>query len=246
MAALTIRVEDSVRVRLDDLARQRGESISDVVRTVIDDLLEREGGRPAETPASLSPLERLLLLRHHEVLAAVESDGGDREFHQQVAEVLRAGYTAEYYNEFQVIESELALTDCRLVWEILDMFRVLRASVSRLSQTEVSDIGEHVEHALSFQGFDFNDPHEAKLASYVRYLVDHDRWKEQREFLQGPERGNSHALQLPVYRRLLGAFRPIWDRKTTDYTAGIGDRDRFILDAHELNDLYDAWPARRI
>ncbi len=129
------------------------------------------------------------------------------------------------------------------MWELLDMFRVSKSSLSRLDDDEKAAVGEHAEHALTFQGLDFNDSGEARLASYAKYLIDDGRWEELAEHFDAKhEHGNSHMPTLATYRRMLDAFEPIWEGKISDYSMG---RDRFVLNPDELTKVYSAWPYPR-
>jgi uncharacterized protein YfbU (UPF0304 family) len=87
-------------------------------------------------------------------------------------------YTDEYHRVFSGISPELSRRDCRLLQDLLDMFRVLKASLGRLDADGKKALGEHAEALLSFQGFDFNDEYEGRLADYAQHLIDTDWWQD--------------------------------------------------------------------
>ncbi|WP_394855640.1 ribbon-helix-helix protein, CopG family [Rhodococcus globerulus] len=79
MPSLTIRIDDKTRIELDVLAKSSGQTVSDLVRGLIDQRLGcgirvREG----DTPASLAPIECPILAQHREILASL-TDGGDEK-----------------------------------------------------------------------------------------------------------------------------------------------------------------------
>lgn len=242
MAQLNIRIDDESRDLFDSLAQARGLSTSDMLRELIWQALGRDGERPRDdtTPASLSAVERRRLAMQHEVLAILRADDEyEAAYHRQMIEVLNSGYTGEYYRTFQMIEPEMTDRECRLVWDILDMFRTVESSVAALTDEERASIGEHSEYALAFRGFDFNDAQESRLASYAHFLIKDDRWTELADrFDDKHERGNSHSPMLASYRRMVSVWRPLWDAKVKSFG---GPKDyRFTVE--ELRQILDAWP----
>lgn len=95
------------------------------------------------------------------------------------------------------------------------MFRVLGASVERLSDEDRGKLGDEAEQRLKFAGFDLNDSLEARFLTYLRYLLRAGRWEELGERLKEiGDRGNSHRRNLPLYRRMLEVHRPLMDART--------------------------------
>lgn len=180
MAQLNVRLDDHTRDSLDALARARGLSASDLIRSLIDNALGRDDpGRPSgdATPPSLSAIERRTLALQHEILAHLtggpdeDNRGSESEYHRNMIEVLNSGFTSEYPDMFQMIQSEVTPRECSLVHDILEMFDTLERSVRQLTEEQRASLGEHAEHRLTFHGFDFNDSQEGRLASYARYLI---------------------------------------------------------------------------
>lgn len=70
MATVSIRVEDEVRDQLEAYARARGSSVSDLLRTGIDLVLERNDGSSrlrGDIPQALSALDRHILAQQHQI-----------------------------------------------------------------------------------------------------------------------------------------------------------------------------------
>ncbi|HVF74255.1 MAG TPA: YfbU family protein [Acidimicrobiales bacterium] len=127
-------------------------------------------------------------------------------------EVLTQGYTAEYGKVFSPY-SELPHDDCRLVYDILDMFRVMKASIAELDETERAALLADHKYVLFFQGFDGNDAREGKMASYVDYLQATGRWRDLVDDVKAADGGNSHSLMLSRYQAMLDVYDPIWREK---------------------------------
>ncbi|MDA8073392.1 MAG: YfbU family protein [Actinomycetota bacterium] len=158
-------------------------------------------------PTSLSPFERQALALQHEILSHLDKDEAD--YHRRMQKVLTQGFTAEYADVFSP-DSELPHDDCRLLHDILDMFRVMKASIGELDDAERDALLADHKYDLCFQGFDGNDAREGKMASYVDYLQATDRWTDLAEDVKAADGGNSHSLMLGRYEGMLRVFRPIW------------------------------------
>ena len=248
MAQLNVRLDDHTRDSFDALARARGLSASDLIRSLIDNALGRDDpDRPHgdPTPQSLSAIERRTLALQHEILAHLTADpdekngGWEAEYHRKMIDVLNSGYTTEYPDMFQMIEPEMTRRECSLVCDILEMFDTLERSVGRLSEEERASLGEHAEHALTFRGFDFNSTHEGRLASYAEYLIKNGRWESMAEHFDAEhERGNSHFPVLASYERMLSVWRPMWKKKIANY----GGPSNYLFTPDELRQIRAAWP----
>lgn len=240
MATISIRVDDDTRDQLEAHARARDTTLSELMRQAIDAVLERDPEQPwkrSDVPQTLSTMERRQLAFQHELIAHVSDDPAEKEYALQRSRVLRRGYTLEYGAEFDDIEPELSRADCRLVYDILDMFRMLEVSLERLEPAARDELGEGASMALSFGGFDFNNAREAHMADYVDYLVSAERWAEQRDFLRRTGGGNSHSPMLPRYERMLETFRPIRNRKAHGKGWSL---DGLLLSVDELREVLEA------
>lgn len=222
MATITLRVDDAVRDQLQAVAEGRGVSVSDLLRSLIDGLFDRddrEVPRRPIVPESMTAVDRKQLALLHKILARLVEEttddrrlgeDGDTAYQLDRAEALERGWTAEYDMEFYAMEPELSRRDCGLVMDLFDMFRVLKYSAAK-ARDQLSDFEVDV---LTFRGFDLNDHFESRLLVYARWLIsDGDRWQEQSEvFSEKSDRGNSHMPCLPAYRRMLEVYEPIWRR----------------------------------
>jgi len=241
LATITLRLNDTTRDEVEDLARANGLTVSELLRAAIEEMLGRGVATPRiDVPRSLDLVQRRSLALLHEILARLDSAGdADDDPHRRQIDVLNGGYTGEYANEFVAIQPELSHADCQLVWEILDMFRVIRASTDRLGEAKVAALGDHAVHALTFQGFDANHSFEGRLRSYARHLIETGRWEELADrFDDERERGNSHIPMLATYQRMLAVFMPTWERKVS--SRGYGP-ERLHLTVKELRDVLAAW-----
>jgi uncharacterized protein YfbU (UPF0304 family) len=217
VGVITFRTDDAEE--LQELAAARGVPVSSLLRDQVDVLLGRRGPLAGETDprsgthVSLSRVDRKILAQQHEILANLtSSDPGDREYHLQLATVLNSGFAAEYGRVFEAVEPELTRDQCLLLWNILDMFRVLGASVAQLGPEEREQLGERLYY-LQYNGFDFNDPLEMRLHIYLEYLLETARWQEVAPRLEEMGGGNSHSPMLSQYMRMLVVHEAILARR---------------------------------
>lgn len=187
-----------------------------------------------QKPPGLSPVERQILLLQHQTLANL--DTYDRDYHERMVEVLSEGFTIEYENVFTP-HSELPEEDCKLVFDILDMFRIMKASLEALPEAERNELTSDYRYTVTFRGFDGNDALESKMASYVKFLQKTDRWTELREDVKAADGGNSHAPMLRLYQAMLDVYRPIWNEVVRGGGAG-----RYRLSAEQLRRVAEARP----
>jgi uncharacterized protein YfbU (UPF0304 family) len=251
MATITLRLDDRVKDQLETVARGRGQTLSDLIRTTLDQLLapaEREGQQQtAHAPASLTMVERQQLALLHRILARVIGDDGDtdgdRDYQLKRAEVLESGFVQQYATEFIGIEPELSARACEFVMNTLDMFRRITFSVRKL-EAEGVELPAELADDLVFSGFDLNDSREGQLLDYARHLVDKDHWAELMPVF-GPEndRGNSHSPRAAVYARMLEELQTM----PVDGLSLRGGQDSYFLGIEELQRLTEArvHPSRR-
>ena len=236
MVTISVRVEDDLKDRAEEAASGEGMSVSEWTRHLMGVQLGLDVPEWS-APTSLSKRDRRQLALLHRILQLVSDDEHETAHHETMIEVLECGYTGEYSNEFISIFDELPLAECRLVWDILDMFRVIGASVDKVGVEAVRALDEHAEHALQFRGFDFNDPREGRLAGYAAHVIRSGRWSELALYFDDKhERGNSHAPVLDSYLRMNRAFQPMWEAMIH----GSG-RGRYHLNEEELNEIVQAW-----
>lgn len=223
MATITVRIPDEIRDALQTRADAENETLSDFVRTCLQGAVaersERTSRRPPRRIEGLTLLERQSLALLHRILARVlpedaNDEDGDEAYQLERAAVLEQGFASEYSDEFQAVSEELSIPQCEFVVNVLSMFQAAKWSMEILSEEGQQLADDHL-HALTFQGFDFNDPLEAHMGSYVRYLVTEDQWKEQMTFVHQGDRGNSHLPMRETYSRMVAVFRGLESRRLT-------------------------------
>jgi len=245
MPTITVRLDTDIRDAVQARASAEGVSVSDFIRTLLNEAVVpvREAERPDElAPESLTTKERNTMALLHHILARVlpedgsSTDGiGSRDDQLERAKVLEDGFTTEYWVEFAGISPELSRRDSHRVMDILDMFRVTGHSMRTLEERG-APLDERTARTLTYQGFDFNDSLESKMADYVRFLVEDGRWTEQEEFINGPSRGNSHSKNLETYLRMLAEYRSIAARRAGRDILGADDLKAIAAEAiHPTN-----------
>lgn len=221
MATITLRVEDAVRDALDAKARAEGVTISEILRDLIVEAVvparETRASREDYAPESMTHRDRHMFAMLHRILARVLPDDasdvdGDLEYQLERALVLERGYTAEYGTEFAGVYAELSARDCTRVMDILDMYRMLDHSLRELRSAGV-EIDPELAENLRYDGLDFNDELEGRMADYVKYLLSHGKWEERAADIARADNGNSHLPMLATYVRMLNVYRQIMDSR---------------------------------
>lgn len=254
MATITVRIDDETRDALQTKAEEARQSLSDFVRDRLHDAVfpfrDKEGEKKSAglEPESLSALDRHTLALLHRILARVlpaDSNDVDGDLAHQLerANVLEQGFTNEYWVEFAGLRPELTARHCAFVKDVLDMFRIALFSMNELRK-QGTEIDEALEHSLTFEGFDHNDLLEGQMADYVRFLVEDDKWTEQKEFVAGRDRGNSHHQMLPVYSRMLTEYRQVKQKPGRRVSAA----KSYLLSEAELRKIAAArvHPSRQV
>lgn len=249
MATVTLRLNDETRDRIAEAAEARGVTVSNYIREALELHLTVESGdigapRPnSGDSVSLTQYERKVLQLLHRITLATQGDLNasyyDSEEEVQMIKVLERGFAGEYAREFADISEPMTRSECDLVMDIFDMFRVIQTSVRQLGEDGWNQLGvKNAEFHGTFSGFDLNDPEESRLLDYARYLIKTDRWTEQADaFSKANDYGNSHSTRLPTYRAMLRIFKPLW-RKTIR-----GGLFRQYLTAEDLTQILLAAPG---
>lgn len=114
---------------------------------------------------------------------------------------LEEGYSIHYSDlRERFLNHELSIENCRLVLDILDMYRGIIFSTDKLQSENRMDV--------RFPGFDCNDSLELKMYSYARYfLEDLGRFDEIKKLSQGDY--NSHSEMLPKYKQMLSIWQKL-------------------------------------
>jgi uncharacterized protein len=152
-------------------------------------------------PDTLTPFERQTLINQFRILAKLEPESAT-DYEDRIR-ILAAGYSIRYGEVFEVLE-EMNLADCRYVYDVLDMYRILKYSFEKLKDKEGL-----TEEDVKFRGFDGNN--ESKRYAFISYLRDEKLWAET---LQEGGRLNSHSqITMSLYPRMLSVYTPIWESK---------------------------------
>jgi uncharacterized protein YfbU (UPF0304 family) len=236
MASVTIRMDDEKRDELERLARERGSTVSDMLRIAIDGLLRRD------VPLTLDMVARRQLALSHEILAHLDPDSDAKRAHRRSIRVLSKGYRSEYDREFYSFDTEIPLADSSLIMDLFDMFSVLETALNKLDADAVAALGEGAEHLLRFGGFDYQDRRESQLAGFAEHLIDDDRWTNLAHHFGDrpgePRCPDSHSRKLELYQRMLAAYdRVTHARATPDGMRGI---EAYRLDVDDLQVMFAA------
>lgn len=240
MATVTLRLADQTRDELEQLARGRNSTVSDVLREAIDGLLGRDIDTPrADVPRSLDIVQRRTLALQHEILARLEPDENEREAHRRSVRILNGGFTTEYSREFFATNAEIPPAECTLVMDLLDMFTVLQVALDKLDDDALAEVGDHARALLEFSGFDYQNSGESRLADFAEHLIADGRWDSLAHHFGDEHRcPNSHTPRLDRYRRTLLAYDTvIRDRTAAD---GIRGRDTYLLGVEDLKKILAA------
>lgn len=217
MKSITIRIPDELKRLIEEEADASGKTLSEYLREILEMHIggvSEESQRDFRRDLALSAVERDSLSLGYQILLAIHGDlpreWYDAESTVHKVKALEGGYAGEYPRILPDADEETSPEECRLVWDILDMFRVIKYSIRDLGEGGWEQTGViNAELYGSFQGFDHQSAFESKLADYVDYLVETGRWTEQKEFLEA-QGGNSHHEMLPTYRSMLAEFKPVW------------------------------------
>ncbi len=238
MPTISIRVPDELRERLENMARDSNSSMSAAITEVLRSAtgMGREDYPEDMSPVTLSSANRMILLNQERLLASVDGiDDDERERHLRNAEILSDGYTGLYSEVFVELRPEVSSRLCDEVYDILDMFRVLRFSYEALSSEEKSQIDEH---EISYQGFDFQRD-EGRLAELVNFIVDKETYSELLpEIEKYTDDGNSHGPRQEVYERMLRCFKQVYRKHLMSTTLLSLDEIKQVADAARFDSGY--------
>lgn len=133
---------------------------------------------------------------------------------------LEEGFTIHYSDLKETfLHNELSIENCRLVLDVLDMYRGLIYSANILKWEN--------KEKVKFPGFDCNHSLEVKMYSYAKYFLDDlDRYNEIKKLSYGDY--NSHMEMLPKYTRMLS----IWQKLSID--------DKYRMSENTMNQILNA------
>ena len=134
----------------------------------------------------------------HQLRILEKVDSENAESYKKDREIITRGYTIEYEDVFTEIYDEMSVEECRYVYDVLDLYRVLIRSYDELKDKEGLSPDD-----VKFQGFDANN--ESKRWAFAEYLKKEGRWTET---LTGYL--NSHSMStMSLYPKMLERFEPI-------------------------------------
>lgn len=205
MAIVSLRMADELKSVLERMAVEKDTTVSALINAQIVELAGSVDEVRPDSPYSLAPSDRYALMRMNEMMAVLHPE--DQGSYEEDAEAFRQGYVAEYSRIFSQMREELSRRDCEMVWDLLDMLRVLGVSYEALTESDRVGIDEPSCH---YQGFDRNDALEGSMASYVDYLAGTGRWTwTADDSLRYSDKGDAHMPMLPVYRRMFDAYERV-------------------------------------
>ncbi len=98
-----------------------------------------------------------------EKLSRLQEESNEADAYAQKAKIVKNGFSFDYSECTETIQDELSETDCKLVWDTLNMYSVIISSYQNLETPGLSD-----EDVL-FHGFDGNNEH--KFLDYCEYIL---------------------------------------------------------------------------
>lgn len=221
-----LRAESAGPGRLEDSTSEPPASRAGKINARNDCRCEHSPGR-SQTGRLRLFVNRLILRDQELILAALSEYEEDAAYHKRNAQIFEKGYVREYPEAFAVLRPEIPNSRCEELYDILDMFGVLRASYEDLPEDEKAEVDER---DISPQGFDYNNMEEGRLAGYVKHLLADKRYEELAEPLRKySDGGNSHGPRLEMYRRMLHCFRPLWRKHMLgDRFLGLAEIEKVI------------------
>jgi uncharacterized protein YfbU (UPF0304 family) len=146
----------------------------------------------------LDKKERLALVNQFLILEKLYPEEAD--YHAKHRQAIAEGYELHYDWIFEGLWDGLSKEECKLVLDILDMYRALHFASLK---SENKELKEH--YWLKFKGFDGNN--ESSYMAYCRYfIVDLERFDELRYDQEIPDL-NSHMPSVPKYSSMLELWK---------------------------------------
>lgn len=141
--------------------------------------------------------ERLSYILQLRILENIEPDN---QIYRHLRIALENGYELHYRELFSTfLNSTLSIDNCRLVLDILEMYRGIIFS---------ANIFQMPTENYKFPGFDGNDELEAKMMSYTEYfLIELGRYEEIRNLSH--DNFNSHCPMLEAYKARLKYWKEL-------------------------------------
>lgn len=162
MVGISIRLEDQLKERLDEVAAKQNTSISEIIRDALEEKLKIADRKHESTSSLPSRNERLMLSNQYEILSILDPESAAS--HRKKKKIIQDGYSLNYGWMTNYIEPEVSKKTCVEVLRILDMYSALGDSLYRLDNKDGIS-----EEDVSFSGFDGNN--ETDLMAYAKFLI---------------------------------------------------------------------------
>ena len=149
-----------------------------------------------ETVTTLSPVERLTLANQLRILEKLDTENADE--YQKHRDIIEHGYAIQYDEVFTGIYDEMSVEECRYVYDVLDLYRVLIRSYGELKDKEGLTADD-----VKFRGFDGNNEDQTMGVCKAS-----ERGRPVDRALIGDL--NSHSMStMSLYPKMLERFEPI-------------------------------------
>lgn len=235
MKVITARISSGLYEALEDYARQKESTKSEIINKVLKQFLLAQSGSEHSSHHdndfddsdsyyfkpiyALNDDMRRILIMLEQLAEHMTSDKDEQEQHKYAIEVLEKGYSSEYEDVLPHIVPELPTTITDEAQDIMSMFQDLLISYKNLSADEKTSIPDINKTMLHCQGFDRQDPHEIRVSEYLKLLRQDERWQlPYDDMLKHSDDGNSHRKQLNQYRNMLKKHKSVKHRKS-DYSS---------------------------
>lgn len=151
----------------------------------------------------LDKKERLFLSLQYQILEKTDPDNA--KYYERNRIAVENGYALHYEWLTEHIDEGLTEAQCKLVLDILDMYRAMHFAHKALGvKTQIKS------DDIRFQGFDGNG--ESEYLGYVKYFVlDLERYTELLDSQKYPD-FNSHCPMLDTYERMLEIWKDLPNR----------------------------------
>ena len=146
---------------------------------------------------TFTTMQRLKLYNQYtilEKLSILQGETDEAKEYARKARIIKEGFSYSYNECTDIIQEELPLEECKLVWDTLEMYSIILSSYRKIENPKVQ-IDE-----ITFYGFDGNN--ESDLLSYCEFILnDLDRYNELAP--DGRKDFNSHSRCRDKYRRMI-------------------------------------------
>ena len=146
---------------------------------------------------AFTPFERLNLYNQYtilEKLSILQDETEDAKDYALKARIIKEGFSYSYHECLEIIQDELPIEECKLVWDTLEMYSAILSSYKKIEnpKVQIDDI--------FFYGFDGNN--EPDLLSYCEFILnDLNRYDELTA--DGRKNFNSHSHCRDKYREMI-------------------------------------------